>query len=114
MLLDPTPADDRMSREDLARFEESCLAFYSRYSRDELRAELEAVLTRLVDLRRDLHRSIVDREPVRAHELVQQLLGLEAQASAVRRVHGDLEFPPRLSPPGPQDRRKERRRTARE
>ena len=98
----------------LDQHEAECFDVYSRCAQGALAGELETLLNHIVELRRELHRMLIARQVAKSATLTQQLLWLEAQAAAARRVCGDIPLPSRAAPAGPQDRRKERRRTARE
>lgn len=111
MLLEPLPSIVPLTQEGLARHEAECLAFYSRCARHDLAIEVQAVLDRIVKLRKELHQMLTDRLVDGTQLAVQQLLLLEAQAAAVRRACGECQ---QRTPAGPENRRKERRRTARE
>jgi len=114
MLLEPRNPVGALTQAALQRHEEECVTFYSACPRDGLNVEFETLLLRIVERRRDLHGALTTRNVDDAQRTMEQLLYLQAQAAAIRQVHGDLPFPPKAAASGPQDRRKERRRTARE
>lgn len=101
------------TQDSLARYEKDCFAFYVRCGAHDLQTELEDLLRRLVGERRELHRALTEREVHAAEQALSHLLYLEAQIAALRRVHDELGLHPVLGVSGPQDRRPERRRTAR-
>ena len=108
MLSPPADCPNALSRFELDQFEKDWFTFYSQLDRNDLISSLQDLLSRIVKLRRLLHRSLVDRDPDSANAAVSALLALEAQAAAIRRLIGDLPIPAPV-PSGPH----ERRRTAR-
>lgn len=114
MLVETPVSFDSVTQADIARFERECAACYAGRDPDELRSELQTVLDRMVRVRQQLHQALTERHVDAAEQATRFLLHLEAQAAALRASQPELTFPPRGLSSGPQDRRKERRRTARE
>lgn len=111
MLLEPTFTSHSCTSQDLARYEERCFSHYSGCAQDELPTEFGSLLDIVVGRRRELHRALTERNAEEARAALTELLYLEAQSAALRRLVGDVVAAP---PSGPQDRRPQRRRTERD